>query len=61
MELCYRGTYYQSKSLTMTAQKSGHPIVGKYRGATLRLNTLTQKASPQAPLKLTYRGTNYLR
>ncbi|KAM3098068.1 DUF4278 domain-containing protein [Phormidesmis sp. 146-35] len=61
MELCYRGTFYQSEQLTVPTQKRDRPIIGKYRGVALKLNSSTPAASSQAPQKLTYRGVTYFR
>jgi hypothetical protein len=69
MELCYRGIGYQSKPQTMPNQSSAQavspqenrPIIGKYRGVSLQLNSFPQTNAPQAPLKLTYRGATYFR
>lgn len=58
MTLTYRGVHYNSA--TVSTDRAFTNTTGKYRGVPVRFTSAQATRIPQAVMRLTYRGVDYL-
>jgi hypothetical protein len=59
MQLTYRGASYESTPVEIAMSEGG--VSGKYRGAEVKFSSPSGRFIPHSAVKLTYRGSAYLR
>lgn len=59
MQLTYRGSHYDVASCRLDMTETD--VQGKYRGVPVRFKQSMGLAQPQAMVRLSYRGSDYLR